>query len=144
MLFSQEKIADHLEEAKPLLCKHWAELEFGEFPLDPDYDLYISLERQGVLHAYTARNEEGKLVGYAVYIVRHHHHYKTILAASCDIIFIEKSYRIKGLKFIQWCDEQLKALGVKVIVHTLKIESPTGLLERVGYKTNERRLIKRF
>jgi hypothetical protein len=119
MTFQEESIFSALEEAKPLLKKHWEESEshYG-FPLDPDYDLYLTLQAQGLLRSYSAR-VDGKLIGYAVYLVKNSHHYKTVLMAKQDVIFIEKPFRTK-LDFVEWTYLQLRKIGVKCVVVNVK------------------------
>lgn len=145
MIYSQEKISDSLEEAKPLLLKHWQELESNWFPLDPDYEQYIKLEELGITRSFGARTEDGILIGYAVFFVRYHIHYKTILVASCDILFFEKEHRGQGLEFIQWCDAQLRRLGVEVVLHHVKVSHDfSPALMRIGYEPDEIKLTKRL
>ena len=121
MKFSVDRICDCLEEVKPLLKKHWEESEDLGFPLDPDYELYLRIEREGLTRSFSVR-DNGKIVGYAVFIVRHHPHYKTVLTANADVIFIEKEFR-GGKSFIEWCIDQLKVMGVKVVVYNVKIKN---------------------
>ncbi len=145
MVFQESKISDHLEEAKPLLLKHWNELESDEFPLDPDYDLYLTMEKEGRTKTFVAKNGNGVLVGYAVFILRYHPHYKTILVAACDIVFIDPYSRGTGMFFIQWCDEQLKSLGVKLVQHHVKLSHDfSDSMIRNGYMAKELKLQKRF
>ena len=121
MKFSVDLISQCLEEVKPLLKKHWEESEDLGFPLDPDYELYLRIEREGLTRSFSVR-DNGKIVGYAVFIVRHHPHYRTVVTANADVIFIEKEFR--GCKsFIEWCIEQLKVMGVKVVVYNVKIKN---------------------
>ena len=121
MKFSVDRICDCLEEVKPLLKKHWEESEDLGFPLDPDYELYLRIEREGLTRSFSVR-DNGKIVGYAVFIVRHHPHYRTVVTANADVIFIEKEFR-GGKSFIEWCIEQLKVMGVKVVVYNVKIKN---------------------
>jgi len=94
MVFARETIESCIEEAKPLLEAHYAEIaHYHDIPLDPDYDQYLQLEKMGIVRCYVARNSEGKMVGYAVYIVRNNLHYKTSLQAVQDIIFVKKECR---------------------------------------------------
>ena len=119
MTFQEESISAALEEAKPLLQEHWKESEshYG-FPLDPDYDQYLAMQAQGLLRSYSAR-EDGKLVGYAVYLVGCNNHYKTVLMAKQDVIFIQRENRVK-LGFVEWTFGQLKKIGVKAVVVNVK------------------------
>ena len=121
MIFAREKICDTLEEVKPLLLKHWYESEGDEFPLDPDYELYLRIEREGLTRSFSVR-VDGNIVGYAVFIVRYHPHYRTKLTANADVIFIDKEYRGKK-SFIAWCIEQLKGMGVKIVVYNVKVKN---------------------
>ena len=121
MKFSVDLISQCLEEVKPLLKKHWEESEDLGFPLDPDYELYLRIEREGLTRSFSVR-DNGKIVGYAVFIVRHHPHYRTVVTANADVIFIEKEFR-GGKSFIEWCIEQLKVMGVKVVVYNVKIKN---------------------
>ena len=133
--FKQEKAQECFDEALPLLKEHWEEIaHFKDIPLEPDYEFYAAAENAGILRTYTARNEEGILVGYAVYVVRNNIHYKSSIQALQDILFISKSYRGMGGRFILWCDEQLKADGVQAVYHHVKTAHNFGrLLERLGY-----------
>ncbi len=145
MVFTEEKISDNLEEAKPLLLKHWDELESDHFPLDPDYDLYLKLETEGRTKTFVARDGNGCMVGYAVYILRHNPHYKTVLVAGCDIVFIVPHARGAGMFFIEWCDQRLKDAGVKIVVNHVKVTHDfSSAMEKIGYKVDEKKLIKRF
>lgn len=136
MKFNLEKVRDIIEEIEPLLHKHYEEIaHFKTIPLDPDYDQYLQLEELGVIRLFTARTDDGLLVGYAVFFVRANLHYKSSLQAAQDIIFIDPAHRGTGAKFILWCDEQLKAEGVQAVYHHVKKAHNFGpMLERFGYE----------
>lgn len=135
MIFKREKTQDCFDEALPLLKSHWEEIaHYKDIPLEPDYEFYVAAENAGFLRTYTARSESGELIGYAVYVVRHALHYKSSIQAHQDILFISKSHRGTGGRFILWCDEQLKAEGVQTVYHHVKASHNFGrLLERFGY-----------
>lgn len=142
MQFAEETISSVLPEAKPLLKKHWREVEVSKFPLDPDYDLYLDLEKKGITKSFSSR-VNGKMVGYAVYFVQYSHHYKTILMAKQDLIYLNPEERSQAHRFLQFCEKQLKEAGVKVIVSNAKIN--TGfefLLGRLGYVPEETLYVK--
>lgn len=96
--FAVESYAEVLEDIKPLFVEHYEELALyaGEIPLDPDYGVYESLDKIGALSIYTAR-EDGVLIGYAIYFVRRHHHYKQSTWAISDIILVRKEHRNAGV-----------------------------------------------
>ena len=136
MKFARETLASCLEEAKPLLLEHWKEIaQYDDISLDPDYERYYTLEQNGLLRVFTARSEEGNIIGYAVFFVNTNAHYKQSLQASQDIIFIHPNHRGTGGRFILWCDEQLRSEGVQVVFHHLKAAHNFGpMLERFGYE----------
>lgn len=124
------------EEVLPLLEEHYLEIaHYQDIPLDPDFDSYLAASQMGNLRCFSARNEAGALVGYAVYFVRKNLHYKSSLQAVQDILFIQKHLRGTGGRFILWCDEQLRAEGVQAVYHHIKAEHNFGrLLERFDYQ----------
>lgn len=134
--FKRENVSDCFQEAMPLLMEHWKEIaHYQDIPLEPDLSFYESAEKSGVLRTFTARGDEGKLIGYAVYFVRHNAHYKSSLQAVQDIIYIQKNKRGMGGRFILWCDEQLRAEGVQAVYHHVKTAHNFGpMLERFGYQ----------
>ena len=135
LVFTKELNSSCFDEAKPLLEKHYQEIaHFKDIPLDPDWPAYIEMLKVGALRCYSARNSEGQLVGYAVFVVRRALHYVTSIQAFQDILFILPEYRGRGKKFILWCDEQLKSEGVQLVYHHIKAEHNFGpMMKRIGY-----------
>lgn len=134
--FQREELKDCLDEAKPLLFEHWAEIShYNDIKLDPDIERYYNSERNGVLRVFTARNIEKQIIGYAVFFVNFNAHYKSSLQAIQDIIFIHPKNRGIGGKFILYCDEQLRSEGVQIVFHHIKAKHNFGkMLERFGYE----------
>lgn len=135
MRFYEELISNCLQEAKPLLASHYAEIaHFKQIPLDPDYDQYLELEKIGMTRCFVARNKNGDMIGYAVYFCRHNLHYKSSLQAVQDILYMSPEYRGRGALFIMWCDERLKSEGVQVVYHHVKVAHDfSPMLEKIGY-----------
>lgn len=146
MKFKSEKIADVLEEAKPLLLKHWEEIaHYKDIPFDPDYDQYIKLEELGTTRSFSARTEDGVLIGYAVFFVRPHIHYRSTLMAYQDIIFLDKAHRGIGFFFIKFCDDSLRSEGIKVVLQHIKAKFNWGpMIERMGYELQDLIYTKRL
>ncbi len=121
---------------KPLLEKHYKEIaHYSDIELDPDYDAYVKMESMGAVRVFTARDDAGILVGYAIFFVRYNIHYKKSLQAHQDILFVDPARRGIGAKLIQWSDEQLRAEGVQAVYHHVKSAHNFGpLLERIGYQ----------
>lgn len=145
-VFARESVLSIEDEIKPLIEKHWGEVaHFRDIPLDPDWTKYRALDSMGFLAVFTAR-EEGKLIGYSIFLVGHHPHFKTSIQANQDILFISPEKRGFGSHFISWCDQNLKNDGVKVVnIHVNKDHDFGPMLERLGYenvdKIYSRRLI---
>lgn len=142
MIFAQETYEMIHEEIKPLIAKHYEEIaKYKDIPLDPDWSTYQAMESLGILKIFSCRlpaTEEmgkGELVGYALYFVRKHLHYSSMLLAQQDILFIAKEHRGKGMVFIDWCDQRLKEMGCDVTMQHVKSTHNFGrMLERIGYE----------
>lgn len=137
LVFAREsyEVFANLPVFKFLLKEHWSEIaHYPDIPLAPDWETYCKAEAIGALRVYVARAESAP-VGYAIFFVRPHLHYKTSIQAQQDVLFVAKEHRGFGAKFLQWCDEQLRAEGVQVILHHVKAAHDFGpLLKRLGYE----------
>lgn len=121
------------EEIRPLLEAHWEEiaLDKAEIKLDPDWDKYAELARNGSLRVITVR-DVGELVGYAAFFIVPHMHYRTSLTALSDIFFLRKEYRLgaTGLKLFRVAEEELAKLGVQKLYVTHKTHLDVGVIFR--------------
>ena len=75
-------------ELQPLLEEHWKELALfqDKVPLAPNWPHYYQLAGSNQLLFVTARNGEGKLLGYYIAIVTPCSHYFTTPRAQHDIM----------------------------------------------------------
>lgn len=146
MNYALETAAEVMDEIKPLLQKHWEEIaHYKDIPLDPDYDQYFKIESVDALRIFTARDNDGVLVGYAIFFLRKNIHYKSSLQAVQDVLFIDPLRRGFGARFILWCDQQLKLMGVEVVYHHVKEAHNFGpMLERFGYEKVDLIYARRF
>ena len=144
MTYQEEKISDILEEVRPLTVMNHQDTDlFGE-PLDVDMPVLLQMEEMGMVRVYTMR-KSGELVGYYQVMIYMHLHHKTFLIANQDTIFIKKGHRGHASKFVQYCDGELKKLGVRVVLqHSPVTNDWRKVLERIGYSelqtTFQRRL----
>tara|TARA_R110000772_G_scaffold64511_2_gene144274 strand:- start:1682 stop:2146 length:465 start_codon:yes stop_codon:yes gene_type:complete len=137
-----EKLADVLEEMKPILQKHWEEVALykDQIALNPDYDKYQSLEEMGALRIATVRSG-GKLIGYFISMINPHLHYQDHLYAINDILYLEESFRGAdvALELFLFAEEDLKSLGVDVLIIAMKTAKPfDALCEALGHSNVER------
>lgn len=137
MKYALERMDAVIEEIKPLLQAHYEEIaKYKDIPLEPDWELYKKVDELGIMKIFTSRKEDdNSLIGYGIYFVKPHLHYTTCLLAQQDILFISPNHRGSGMKFIMWCDEQLKTMGVNLVIHHVKATHNFGpMLERIGYE----------
>ena len=137
MKLARERAQDIFDEAMPLLRAHYREIaHHQDIPLDPDFERYKHLEDLNVLRCYTARDDEdGRLLGYAVFIVSPNLHYRKSIQAMQDVLYVRPENRGTGLRLVRYADECLAADGVQVVTQHIKAAHNFGAaLERMGYE----------
>ena len=136
-----------IEELWPLLEAHYIQIaHYKDIPLIPDFEAYRVAEKNGALRIFTAR-ERGVIYGYSVFFVRKNVHYSTSVQAVQDILYLDPMVRkgSTGYRFIQWCDDQLRADGVQAVYHHVKVDHDfSPVLQRMGYEEIERIFARRL
>lgn len=137
---SKEAFSDFIEEALPLVTEHWKEVSANrdKVPLSVDREKYLALEAAGKLFCFVAR-DNGELIGYNVFFVDTHIHYKETVFAANDAIFVKPEYRGRpSLSLISFAEESLKKEGVSVIHYHMKIwKEFKKLMELFEYQETE-------
>ena len=132
-------------ELAPILPEHYEELcVTKDFPLEPDFAAYDRLNTARMLKAVTCRND-GKLVGYIIFIVQPHLHYMSCITAFEDLYYVKKEYRKgrTGIKLFQFSEKVLKDAGVRrIIMHTKIHMDNSRLFEYLGYKNTDKLFTK--
>lgn len=144
-----ETLADVRNECGELIAAHWHEIAvWKDIPLDPDWTAYEHMEKGGMLVIYTVRDEAKRLVGYAVFLMRKHPHYKAHSWAMNDIVWVHPDYRDGriGKRLVEFWETDLKARGIHVVHVNVKVAHPAlGLVLKIArYKTVEHGLEKRL
>lgn len=139
--FAKETVLGVADEIEPLLKLHYEEVALNKdvARLDPDWARYVALEERGDLHVFTIR-DNGVLIGYAVFFMVWHIHYKLLRVAQNDIVFIlpERRHGLLASKFTDYCEEALKKLGAQKITYHIKVAlNWSPLLIRKGYEHEE-------
>ena len=133
------------EEILPLLEKHKEEISiFKDVPLDVDILKYIKMWVTDSFVFYSAR-EDGELIGYSAYFISSHIHYKSLLVAQADVLFLKKSKRkgLTGVRLLKYSEDKLKELGVDKILQSTKVHYDLGnLLGRLGYEECDKIYVK--
>jgi GNAT superfamily N-acetyltransferase len=140
--YQVEHFTNIYEEMKPLNAAHFEEIASfkDQFPLNPNYDQYLALDKAGVCHTVTCRNA-GELIGYYISFVMPHMHYRDCIFAINDIVFIAKEYRggSVGKRLIQFALNELTKMGVHRVCLHVKTSNDFGvLLERMGFSCTEK------
>lgn len=141
--YTIERWEDCQPEIAQLCVLHWEEIALNRdsIPLAPDWERYEALANLGMVETAVARDEDGQLVGYQVYFVMPHMHYKTSLTAMSDVLFLAKEHRkgMTGIRLMKCAEQRLKERGVQRVIQNVKLHSDWGLiLERLQYKPFER------
>lgn len=145
--YQREAPGRAVEEALPLFEQHYQEIaRYHDIALAPDLEAYSAIEAAGNLRVFSVR-DAGRLVGYVVFFVKHHLHYRDSLVASQDVLFLLPEYRkgMTGARLIKFADERLKAEGVQLVTQHVKTYADFGpLLERMGYEKVETTYMRRL
>jgi GNAT superfamily N-acetyltransferase len=146
--YALERIAQVRGEIEDLLEMHWREIaHWHDIPLNPEWPTYLRMDDLGLLRIYTVRTSTRRLIGYAVFFVKHNPHYCSSLQATQDVLFLMPAHRgaAVGKGLIQYAEADLRALGVQVVYHHVKHAFDFGpLLDSLGYERVEHVMAKRL
>ena len=130
-----------LNEMDDLFPAHYEELcVTKEFDYEPDYDAYKRCAEAGMLRCITCR-ADGELIGYIIFLISPHLHYKSCITATEDIYFVKKEYRKGriGIRLFQYAEKVLKERGVqRIVMHTKVHLDNSKLFEYLGYKWTDK------
>lgn len=109
---------------------------FPGVPLEVDQAMYEALENAGVLRIFTARQDDGELVGYAVFIVAPSPRRRSVIVAQQDVLHTSnKVGPHAALALIRQSEAALRAEGVNLVYHSSPIGCKFGqLLEMLHYR----------
>ena len=135
--YNVETVGNIEAEILPILKEHWEEVAVNKdtIKLNPDFEVYKTLEGVGKLGLFTAR-VDGKLIGYFVVIADYNPHYKDHLFAANDVIYLVPEHRgsMVGSELMMYAENKLKEVGVDVLVVNTKTHVPfDSVLTRLGY-----------
>ena len=143
--YQVEDPAEFIEALKEVLPEHYDELcVTKDFPLMPDYEAYGRLQVAGLLRCITVR-EDNQLIGYAIFIVQPHLHYRSCKTAFEDIYFLRKEERKGrvGIRLFQFAEDVLKKEGVdRIVMHTKIHMDNSRLFDYLGYKLTDKLFTK--
>ena len=137
----QEKLFDIFPEIHELITEHYNELSVTgpEFSRLPDWDEYKRLEEANQFVMFTVRTDN-KLVGYSWFFLKPHMHYKHMILATNDIVYLQKDFRegFAGIKLIKYSDSRLKELGAhKITWRIRRTNDISAIFYRMGYSDED-------
>lgn len=132
-----EPFSAFLEEVKPLLPEHYAELALDQdkVPLAPQYNIYLDRDSRGEVMCVAMRSA-GELVGYFVGFVAPGLHYATCLTLTLDIFWLKPEHRGQNGGFILFkaVEMEAKRRGVqRMFVGSKAHLDASFLFEKLGY-----------
>lgn len=143
--FAIEKMEAIEEEIRPLHQAHWSETESHRhgLALNPDYGTFIQYEKAGRYVLFTVRDEQALLGNCAMYLSESTHT-KTLIATEDTLYFLPEARSGKtAAKFIEYCENALKQMGVREINVSVKTINKAGrFFGMLGYKHVENGLTK--
>ena len=143
--YARIPIGTAIEELERLAEREYEEV--GQKDLDRlniDWTRYCELDTAGKLATFIAKRD-GVIVGYAVFIVQTHIHYRDALVAANSAVYAAPEVRAGRvvLKLLRFAEMGLKAQGVKKIYYHVKRTKDFGrLLGHLGYEDVERMYAK--
>ena len=139
--YQEEAYSDCIEELKAIYPDHYEELAVEKsVPLEPDYQTYLHLEKLGKISLITCR-KDSELIGYVMFFLNTHMHYKSCVVAHEDIYYLKKPYRKGriGIKLFQYAEQAMREKNVNRIVYGTKVYLDNSkLFEYLGYRFYEK------
>ena len=126
------QFVDEFEKLFPL---HYEELcVTKEFPYEPNYEAYKKCANAGVLRCITCR-ADGELIGYIIFFVTPHLHYKSCMTATEDIYFLKKEYRKGriGIRLFQYAEKVLNPSLPRLYSNILTISFSSSTINMVSF-----------
>ena len=137
--------------APELLDAHYREIASFQdaFKLDPDWDKYDRLDREGKLGFLRADAYPlGKMIGYLAFVCEPHMHYKGTVIAVGDVHYVHPNWRRQGVarRLIYAAEQTAKRnWGAKFFVLRRKVDHPHGdLYADMGYVDIDITALKRL
>ncbi len=141
VIYRRLSVAEFRQESPAILQDHYEELTRNKdvAKLAPAWNEYEANEKKGRLFALSCW-DEGIMVGYSVFIMGAHLHYRDMDAAFNDVLYLSRDYRggMTGIRLIRECESYLRGVGIKKIFwHIKKGTILEGILPRLGYEHEE-------
>lgn len=141
--YTTTTVQECFEEIQKLFENHYEELSVTkQYKLNPDYEVY--LQNSGRIRVILCKDDDA-IIGYIVFFVAPHLHYKDCLMAIEDIYYLKPEYRkgTVGIKMFKYAEKHLKSLGINLVKYSTKTHlDNTKLFEYLDCKFIEKVFIK--
>lgn len=128
---------DIRDEFSKLLYEHYKEtVPYKDYQLNIDWEAYEDMYDSGFIEFFIGRNEEERIVAYALYVVSPSPHYKDKIYANMDLIYVDPKHRGSGLakQLLNYCEDYLReerdvdltTIGMKASVPFKKLAEDLG------------------
>jgi ribosomal protein S18 acetylase RimI-like enzyme len=107
---------------------------------DQDWNHYYTLDAKGMMLLVTARNDDEKLIGVALYTIAPHPHYRNMIWAYCDTLAVDPSCRRRGVgrRLVEEVLPRLKEMGVRFVTNNHRtVYEVVPLFPKLGFKLME-------
>lgn len=139
--FSTERWADIAAEVPALYDAHWAETEAAMYGDNGgDLDGFRQLDALGLLHLAVARDDIGRMVGYASFLLSPNPQMGGKLVASLAGLYLHQEARqgLAALSLLRYAEDGLRAAGAAGVCYNSPASRPCdALYRRLGAKHTE-------
>ena len=130
-----DTIRDH---AADLLEAHWGEVAQYKhlMVLKPDWHRYYEAEEKGMLLAISVGVPGNPMVGYSVSFIGSHMHYRDLVVATNDVLFLHEGWRTSGVgpRLIVATEAEAAERGAKLMLWHAKPDTALdSIMPRMGY-----------
>lgn len=138
LAFAIERLGQMLPEAFSLWEAHWQETEGyrAEQGFRPNLEQYLAMEARGQFVEFTARGEDGRLVGHLGFVLHQSRHTCRPNAIE-DYFYLAPEARkgLNALALLRYAVHELRALGMAQIGMSSKLTNDIEpLLRRAGFQ----------
>lgn len=139
--FSTERWADIAAEVPALYDAHWAETETAMYGDNGgDLEGFRQLDALGLLHLVVARDDSGRMVGYAAFVLSPNPQMGGKLVASLAGLYLHQEARqgLAALSLLRYAEDGLRAVGAAGVCYNSPASRPCdALYRRLGAKHTE-------
>lgn len=117
----------------------------GQPPFNYRWEVYTFLESGDQTLTVTARDEDGTLCGFVMYLFMEHPHHRGLRVAQCDGIAVDMTKRGQGIGRMLYtvAESVLIELGINRVTHHHHLAyNTTPLFPKLGFTLSEQVYVK--